>query len=148
MLSLNMEIKSEKQLMIGGQALVKLGSNRSTSDTDYLINDLTNQNAFIHDKDENIDYCNADANKFFAEIWKMESKNFGELASPQALLELKAYSFVQHCLNGHFRKSDDAEFDIKFLVRNFNLTGIKIANNFISAGELSEVEKIIKSVKK
>lgn len=143
-----MEIKSEKQLMIGGQALVKLGSNRSTLDTDYLINDLTNNNAFIHDKVENRDYCNAAANKFFAEIWKMEAKNIGELASPQALLELKAYSFVQHCLNGHFRKADDAEFDIKFLVRNFNLTIIKIANKYISTGELSEVEKIIKSVKK
>lgn len=143
-----MEIKSEKQLMIGGQALVKLGSNRSTLDTDYLINDLPNKNAFIHDKAENIDYCNANGNKFFAEIWKMEAKNIGEIASPQALLELKAYSFVQHCLNGHFRKADDAEFDIKFLVRNFNLTGVKIANKYISSGELSEVEKIIKSVKR
>jgi hypothetical protein len=78
----------------------------------------------------------------------MEAKNNGELASPQALLELKAYSLVQHCLNGFWKKADEAEFDIKFLVREFNLTGVKIVKKFISAGELAEIEKIIKSVRK
>lgn len=137
-----------KQLMIGGQALVKLGSSRMTVDTDYLINDNTSKVAFIHDKGKNIDYCNANGNKFFADIWKMEKNNNGEIATPQALLELKAYSFVQHCLNGHFKKADEAEFDIKFLVREFNLTNIKIANKYMSEGELSEVDKIIGSVRK
>jgi hypothetical protein len=141
-------MNTEKQLMIGGQALVKLGSNRTTADTDYLINDTTSKVAFLHDKEKNIDYCNANGNKFFAEIWKMEAKNNGELASPQALLELKAYSLVQHCLNGFWKKADEAEFDIKFLVREFNLTGVKIVKKFISAGELAEIEKIIKSVRK
>ena len=137
-----------KQLMIGGQALVKLGSNRTTNDTDYLINDTTCKLAFTHNNDSNIDYCNANANLFFAEVWKMEKNNNGEIASPQALLELKAYCLVQHCLNGFFKKADDAEFDIKFLVREFNLTSIKIANKFMSSGELSEVNKIISSVRK
>ncbi len=137
-----------KQLLIGGQALVKLGSSRSTMDTDYLVNDLSNKMAFTHDKENNIDYCNANGNKFFAEIWKMESKNIGEIASPQALLELKAYSLVQHCLNGFWKKADEAEFDIKFLVREFNLTGIKIVNKFVKPGELEEIEKVIKSVRK
>jgi hypothetical protein len=63
-------------------------------------------------------------------------------------LELKAYSFVQHCLNGFWKKADEAEFDIKFLVREFNLTGVKIVNKFVSEGELSEINKIIKSVRK
>lgn len=134
--------------MIGGQALVKLGSSRHTEDTAYLVNDEENTMAFIHDKANNIDYINANGNKFFAEIWKMEEKNIGELASPQALLELKAYLFVQHCLNGHWMKADAAELDIKFLVRMFNLTGVSIVKKYISAGELSEVEKVIKSVRK
>lgn len=134
--------------MIGGQALVKLGSNRYTVDTDYLINDASSKLPFMHDKEKNIDYCNANGSKFFAEIWKMEAKNNGEIASPQALLELKAYSFVQHCLNGHFKKADEAEFDIKFLIRSFNLTGVSIVKKYVSAGELSEIEKIIKSVRK
>jgi hypothetical protein len=137
-----------KQLLIGGQALVKLGSSRMTEDTDYLVNNTASKMAFSHDKAANVDYCNANGNKFFAEVWKMEAKNIGEIASPQALLELKAYSFVQHCLNGFWKKADEAEFDIKFLVREFNLTGVKIVNKFVSEGELSEIHKIIKSVRK
>lgn len=137
-----------KKLLIGGQALVKLGSSRNTLDTDYLINDKSTNAAFSHNKAENTDYCNANGNDFFAKIWEMETKNIGEIASPQALLELKAYSFVQHCLNGFWKKADEAEFDMKFLVREFNLTSIKIANKFISAGELLEVNKVILSVRR
>lgn len=37
---------------------------------------------------------------------------------------------------------------MKFLVRQFGLTGIKIANKFMTAGELSEVNKVISSVRK
>ena len=66
----------------------------------------------------------------------------------QALLELKAFALVQHCLNGHWSKADNDEYDIKFLVRNFNLTGVSIVKKYISAGELMEVEKVIKSVRK
>ena len=142
------EKEMKKQLMIGGQALVKMGSSRTTADTDYLVNDLSSKFAFSHDSATNTDYCNANGNLFFAAIWNMEKNNNGEIASPQALLELKAYSLVQHCLNGFFKKADDAEFDIKFLVREFNLTSVKIANKFMSAGELSEVNKIISSVRK
>lgn len=132
--------------MIGGQALRQLGSSRHTIDTDFLIND-SSKGLFVHEGD--VDYINAGAgNKFFAEIWKMEAKNNGELASPQALLELKAYSLVQHCLNGSWQKADDAEFDIKFLVRTFNLSGVKIVKKYISAGELAEVEKVINSTRK
>jgi hypothetical protein len=137
-----------KQLMIGGQALVKLGSSRSTFDTDYLINDVNSKVAFIHDPEKNIDYCNANGNDFFADVWEMEKNNNGEIASPQALLELKAYSFVQHCLNGFFKKADEAEYDLKFLAREFNLSKIKIANKHISEGELREVNKVITSLKK
>jgi hypothetical protein len=139
--------KEQKQLMIGGQALVKLGSNRTTADTDYLVNDVTSKLAFIHNIESNIDYCNANANLFFAEVWKMEKNNNGEIASPQALLELKAYCLVQHCLNGFFKKADDAEFDIKFLVRSFNLKSVSIVKKYVSAGELSEIQKVISSVK-
>lgn len=133
--------------MIGGQALVKLGSNRTTLDTDYLVCDESNAVAFSHDKEANIDYCNAAGNEFFSEIWKMEEKNIGEIATPAALLELKAYSFVQHCLNGFWKKADDAEFDIKFLVREFKLSAPKIVKKYVSAGEFSEIVKVIKSVR-
>lgn len=137
----------KKQLLIGGQALVKLGSSRATQDTDYLVSN-PNLPVFSHDKGANIDYINAaGGNKFFAEIWKMEDKNTGEIASSQALLELKAYSFVQHCLNGHWQKADDTEFDIKFIVRHLGVKSTKIVQKYISAGEFSEIEKIINNVK-
>ena len=137
-----------KKLMIGGQALVKLGSDRITNDTDYIVNDMNSKDAFIFDQANNIDYINANGNKFFAEIWNMEAKNIGEIASPQSVLELKAYSLVQHCFNGFWAKADATEYDMKFLVRTFNLTGVKIANKFMTAGELSEVNKVINSVRK
>jgi len=135
-----------ERILIGGRALVALGSSRSTNDTDYLVNDFDSSEAFIFDREANIDYCNANGHKLFAEIFEIEKGN--QIASPQSLLELKAYSFVQHCQNFNFAKADDAEYDMKFLVRQFNLTGVSLVNNFISAGELSEVEKVIKSVKK
>jgi hypothetical protein len=137
----------KKQLMIGGQALVKLGSNRVTNDVDYLVDMKESVYAFVHDQEKNIDYCNANGSKFFAEVWKMEEKNYGEIASPQALLELKCYAFVQHCLNRFFQKADEAEFDIKFLVRNFQLKELKIVPKYISEGELQEVNKVIQSVR-
>lgn len=140
-------MNTNKQLMIGGTALQKLGSKRHTEDVDYLVN-IAGKPAFFHNKQENTDYCNAAGNKFFAEVWKLEKNNVGEIASPQALLELKAYAFVQHCQNFFFSKADDSEYDIKFLVREFGLTDAKIAKKFVSAGEYSEIMKIINSVKR
>lgn len=130
--------------LIGGLALVALGSSRSTEDTDYLVNEA-GKPMFFHDAENNIDYCNAAGSKFFAEIWNAEKGN--EIASAQSLLELKAYAFVQHCQNFNFKKADDCEYDIKFLVRHFNTTACKIATKYISEGEYSEVVKIIKSVR-
>jgi hypothetical protein len=136
----------QTKILIGGQALRNLGSDRHTDDVDYLINDTTSVKAFIHDTENNIDYINANGNKFFAQIFAIEAGN--ETATPQSLLELKAYSFVQHCQNFNWAKVDSAEYDMKFLVRKFNLKGVKIANKFMTAGELSEVQKVINSVKK
>lgn len=139
-----------EKLLIGGQALVKLGSSRTTKDTDYLVNDLGSKSAFLHDTANNVDYCNANGLKFFKEVWEMEKKGGGikEMASPQALLELKAFSLTQNVRNGHFQKADDAEYDIKFLVRNFNLKALKIANKHIDAGSLNHIKSLIESVKK
>lgn len=139
-----------KQLMIGGQALLKLGNDRSTDDTDYLIDAAPNKEPFIFDRENNIDYVNANGNKFFNEIWKLEADNNAELASPRALLELKAYSLVMHCRNFNFRKADQAEYDMKFLVRTFDLgpLAVNIVKYHVSTGEFSEIIKIINSVKK
>lgn len=139
------EIQNNGRILIGGAALVALGSSRSTQDTDYLINDVTSKEAFLHDEENNIDYLNANGNKFFAEIWKMEAGN--EMASPQALFELKAYAFVQHCQNFNWPKTDDAEYDIKFLARNYGIKGGTIVKRYITSGEYSEIQKIIDSLR-
>ena len=131
-----------KKILIGGQALRNLGSDRHTNDVDYLVNYTSSTEAFICS--ENEDLLNANGNKFFAEIFAIENGN--EQATPQSLFELKAYAFVQHCQNFNFSKADACEYDMKFLVRNFNCSP-KIVRKYITSGELSEIVKIVNSVK-
>ena len=135
-------MKATTKILIGGQALRNLGSDRYTNDVDYLVNVPDNKEAFIHTEEG--DLLNANGNKMFAEIYKIEEGN--EQASAQSLFELKCYAFVQHCQNFNFAKADSCEYDIKFLVRNFNCEP-NIVKRYISSGELFEIEKIIKSVK-
>ena len=130
------------KILVGGQALRNLGSDRYTNDVDYLVNDTTSKKAFI--TSENEDLLNANGNKLFAEIYKIEVGN--EQASAQSLFELKAFAFVQHCQNFNFAKADACEYDLKFLVRNFNCSP-KLVKKYITSGELSEIVNIVKSVK-
>lgn len=130
------------KILVGGQALRNLGSDRYTNDTDYLVNDLSTKDAFI--TSEEVDYLNANGNKLFAEIYNAEKTN--NQATPQSLFELKAYAFVQHCQNFNFAKADACEYDLKFLVRNFGCEP-KLVKKYISNGELSEIVKIVNSVK-
>ncbi len=138
----------EDKILIGGRALIALGSSRNTLDIDYLVNYPDSPSAFL--QEAGVDYCNAGGSepgaRFFAEIYKQEKGR--EIASPQSLLELKAFAFVQHCRNGHWQKADDAEYDMKFLVRKFKLTGVKIVPKYLDQGAMIEIEKIIDSVVK
>jgi hypothetical protein len=136
-------MQNTNKILIGGQALRNLGSDRHTNDVDYLINDASSEKAF--QTSEAVDFLNANGNKFFAEIFKIEEGN--EQATPQSLFELKAYALVQHCQNMNWAKADACEYDMKFLVRNFDCTA-KIVKKYVSAGELSEIQKVINSVKK
>ncbi|NHZ84410.1 MAG: hypothetical protein GWP19_00835 [Planctomycetia bacterium] len=127
------------QILIGGQALRQLGSNRTTEDIDFLINDKSDKRVFI--TSDKVDYLNAANNKFFAKIWAKEEGNTA--ATPESLLELKAYAFVQHCQNFNWEKVASTEFDMKFLVLKFKLNAPKIVKGFVNAGEYSEIEKIV-----
>ena len=137
-------MKTTDKILVGGQALRNLGSDRYTNDVDYLVNDTTNTNAFITSED--VDLLNANGNKFFNEIYNAEKGN--EQATPQSLFELKAYAFVQHCQNFNWKKVASTEYDIQFLVREFGITESKIAKKYMSAGEYSEIVKIIKNTRK
>ena len=142
----------EKQLMIGGQALRQLGSTRFTADTDYLVC-VKNGSLFFHDTQNNVDYinagaqnqkgANANAAKFFAEIWKMEKQNKTNIASVQAIAELKSYSLIQNCLNFDFKKADEAEFDLKFL-KSLGATLPMVCKKYVTEGQFLEIEKIFR----
>ncbi|MPM62836.1 hypothetical protein SDC9_109714 [bioreactor metagenome] len=132
----------KEKILIGGRALVALGSSRNTLDIYYLVDVPESKEPFLHEG--GVDYCNASGLNFFRDVYKLERGN--QMASPQSLLDLKAYAWVQHCLNGNFRKADEAEFDIKFLIREFGLTGLTTVKKYLSDGERAEVEKIINSV--
>lgn len=137
-------MQTDKQLMIGGQALFKLGSTRHTEDTDYLIYDESVKTAFIHDRENNVDYCNAAANPLFKRVWQLEEANIGPLASPQALLELKLYAWVQHLVNGHGEKALHDEHDIKWLLLKYKeLTESKAAVWHVTVGQAREINKFL-----
>lgn len=131
------------KVLIGGRALVALGSSRNTLDIDYLVDDKSTKEIFIHRDGE--DYCNANGSKFFKEIYELEKDN--QMATAQSLLELKIYGWVQHCMNGNWKKVTDYEYDIKFLVQNHNVREISIAPKYLSAGELAEAVKFIQEIK-
>ena len=137
-------MKTTDKILVGGQALRNLGSDRYTNDVDYLVNDITTTNAFI--TSEEVDFLNANGNKFFNEIYNAEKGN--EQATPQSLFELKAYAFVQHCQNFNWKKVASTEYDIQFLVREFGITESKIAKKYMSTGEYSEIVKIIRNTRK
>ena len=130
------------KILIGGQALRNLGSDRHTEDIDFLVFDKNSTEAFFTSEKE--DLLNANGNKFFNEIYKLEKGN--EQAGPQSLFELKAYAFVQHCQNFNWAKADACEYDMKFLVRKFGVCE-NLVSKFVSAGELSEIKKVRLSVK-
>lgn len=138
--------KYSEKVLIWGAALVALGSSRSTKDTDYLVFDDSSKEAFIFDREANIDYINGNGNAFFAMIFKLERGN--EMASPQSLLELKAYSLVQHCVNRNWGKVSDCEYDIAFLVRNFDLKIPTLVKAFVTPGQYDEITKEFNSVRK
>lgn len=131
-------------ILIGGQALRQYGSDRHTDDIDYLINDESSDLTFIHNEEG--DFINANGSGFFTQIYKMEKGN--PIATPQALAELCAYSFVQHCQNFNFAKADAKEYDLKFLARKFNVTETPIAARYMTAGQYQEVKKILNEVRK
>jgi len=108
-------MKSQRKILIGGKAMMVHGSNRLTSDTDYLIFDENNFKMFIKDEKENIDYVNGNGCNFFKEIWKEAIKSDSDIASPEILIELKSYAWVEHMRTFKFLKANNDAYDIRFL---------------------------------
>lgn len=131
-----------KKVLIGGQALRELGSQRHTNDTDYLIFEENNFNQFIFDKENNIDYMNGNGSNFAEAIWNKEKNN--TIATPQSLFELKAFAYLSHLRNFNQNKMNDAAFDMKFLNINFGINTIPTLEKFITPAEKQEILSIIK----
>lgn len=112
---------------------------RYTDDTDYLVFDESDPRLFV--KEEFGDIINAANHPFYSEIWEAG-------VNEQTMLEMSAFTFVQHCMNGFWEKADTKEFDIKFLVRLIGKDAkISIASKYITPGQELEVNRVIKSVK-
>lgn len=139
-------MNTEKKILIGGKALNFHGSNRLTSDTDYMIFDESNFQPFFADEANNTDYINGNGHNFFEKIWNAEKGS--AVASPASLLELKAYSYIQHLQNGKFQKAADADYDMKFLIIKFGLSAPVIVKNYLSASEYYEITTFYNSIKK
>jgi hypothetical protein len=130
--------------LIGGQKLRELGSDRHTDDRDYLIYDESNPELFIHEAD--YDIINAAAHPFYSAVWALDADS--DDVSLQALFEMTIFTFVNHCENGSWEKADAKEYDIRFLARKMNgQVSFDIARNYISAGAVEEVEKILDSIR-
>lgn len=93
-----MEKSSKKKILIGGQAMLLIGSSRATDDTDFLIYDEASKELFTRDKESNVDYINAAQSPFYFRIWEAETQ---ENASASGLFKMKVYSYVQHLQNAH-----------------------------------------------
>jgi len=132
------------KILVGGRAMNFHGSVRITDDTDYLINDPDSKEMFFFDQENNIDYLNANGDKFFAKIYKIENQGVDKVVSPASLLELKSRAFVDHCLGAFWAKADEDEADMKYLARKFDLTDTPILKKYISTSEYGEVIKVLK----
>ncbi len=138
---------NSKKILIGVATLAELESSRHTEGVDYLVYLEDTPDLFIKDHVNNINYINAAAHGFYSELWEREKDVISPVATPLTLLNSKVFAFVQHSKNGFFEKADQAEFDIKFIVRKLNVSDMTIAARYIDPDALAEVQKIIDSVK-
>lgn len=130
------------KVLIGGQALVELGSSRSTNDVDYLVFNENDFKPFSFDKENNIDYMNANASNFANDIWNKEKNN--KIATPQSLFELKAFAYLSHVRNFNLNKINDCIFDLNFLAINFNINSLPTLAKYATKNEINEILNLIR----
>ena len=138
------EMKKEKKILIGGQALRRLGHDRHTDDVDYLVN-RPGEELFIHTAEG--DLINAAAHNFLSHVWESVTVNEG-VADAQTLFELKAWSWIQYLQNMDFRAAAKAEYDMAFLVRDHGIVDAPILRTVAHAGEMAELDKFVAGVRR
>jgi len=126
-------IENITKYLIGGARMVELGSDRSTNDTDYLINE-PGRPLFTHEG--NTDYINAAAHPFYAEVYKRAEV---EGITPQLMFEMKAFCLVQHLQNMNFGKVATSEYDLRRLYLDYGVDSAPIAKKHMTSSEYQEV---------
>lgn len=138
-------MKNETQkILIGGQALRRLGHDRHTDDVDYLVN-RPGEDLFTHLPSG--DLINAAAHNFLGRLWEHVVVVDG-VADAGTLFELKAWSWIQYLQNMDFRSAHKAEYDMTFLIREFGITDAPILREIAHAGEMVEIDKFVASVRR
>jgi hypothetical protein len=134
---------NETKILIGGQKLRTLGSDRYTDDTDYLVF-RADDALFIHEA--GCDFVNAAANGLLRDVWETEIND--DKISLSGLAVLCGWAMVNHCQNFNFRKADAKEYDLKFLTRiSGGKLDLSILRKHLASGEMAEIEKVISEVR-
>lgn len=134
-------MKENKKILVGGKALNIYGSTRLTHDTNYLIFDSSSSEPFIKDDKKSITYLNGNGLTFFEEIFHREKEN--DIASAPSLMELKAYSYIQHMVNENYIRAISDKHDIAFLSLEFDLKSVEVVNEYLKENQIDEIAKII-----
>jgi hypothetical protein len=117
---------SEVKIMIGGQALRKLGSDRHTEDVDFAI---FGDGSEWRTAAEQGDILDMNAHAFTREVWAA-AKPVDGVADAQTLAELKGWALIQHCRQMNWAKVAADEYDLKFLGRECGIRSLPILAKF------------------
>jgi len=130
----------DRKVLVGGVALMLLGSSMHPRNVEYLVK--IGPKAI--DEFQFFTYYNANANAFFNELWEMEKRK--KIASPQTLLELRAFNYVNLPVDCDWHIKHNLEFDISFLAgpyNRFNLSGLKILPKYMDKQKLSGFNRFL-----
>jgi len=124
-------------MMIGGQALKELGSDRYTDDTDWARFEDGKRFVERTSGGEIIDL--AYLGGFGKDIWK-SAKPVDGIADPQTLAELKARALMEHLRQGNWKKVASDEYDLQFLGREYGVLELPIFRRHFGDGPAREAE--------
>ena len=139
-------VKYITKILIGDKAMSILGTTRLSESSCYLVLEGNFIEDILRDEQTGSIYVNALGNAFYEEIYRSEKNNL--IASPQAMLNLRAYDYIQYLNGKEFEKAAQADYDIRFLIIRYKLQDINIAKKHLSKLQLQEIENLLKSIKK
>lgn len=135
------KMNDSEKIMIGGQALRELGSDRHTEDRDYAVYADGATWKTETPAGEVLDFA---AHAFTRDVWAaMQPVAAGAdmIADAQSLAELKGWALVQHCRQGNWAKVAADEYDLQFLGREYGISELPILAKHEGAGAADEAAR-------